>query len=160
MTDTSAENVEQMAAYIQGGDLMTDDQLDEAAATLRALVAERDAAVEKARFAALSDSAIDAIRALLGADGKIAFIDDAVAAALLRRETERDAAQRRLAAVFRAWAILHNTLNCIIHEEDNDPPDVANAIRIARNGLDEAGREMDAADMLAARSAALAEAPR
>lgn len=44
MTDTSAENVEQMAAYIQGGDLMTDDQLDEAAATLRALVAERDAA--------------------------------------------------------------------------------------------------------------------
>ena len=75
---------------------------------------------------------------------------------MLRRETERDAAQRRLAAVFRAWAILHNTLNCIIHEEDNDPPDVANAIRIARNGLDEAGREMDAADILGARDAALA----
>lgn len=70
------------------------------------------------------------------------------AATLRALVAERDAAQRRLAAVFRAWAILHNTLNCIIHEEDNDPPDVANAIRIARNGLDEAGREMDAADML------------
>lgn len=129
MTDTSAETVKQMAAYIQGGDLMTDDRLDEAAATLRALVAERDAAVER------------------GND----WCDQAKKA-----RGERDAAQRRLAAVFRAWAILHNTLNCIIHEEDNDPPDVANAIRIARNGLDEAGREMDAADILGARDAALA----
>jgi hypothetical protein len=32
---------------------------------------------------------------------------------------------------------LHNALNCIIHEEDNDPPDALNAVRIARNALDE-----------------------
>jgi hypothetical protein len=32
---------------------------------------------------------------------------------------------------------LHNALNCIIHEEDNDPPCALNAVRIARDALDE-----------------------
>ena len=35
------------------------------------------------------------------------------------------------------WQTLHNGLNCIIHEEDNDPPDWQNAVRIARNTLKE-----------------------
>lgn len=40
--DTSAEAVERLAAYVQSGEPMTDTQLDEAAATLRVLAAERD----------------------------------------------------------------------------------------------------------------------
>jgi hypothetical protein len=32
---------------------------------------------------------------------------------------------------------LHNALNCVIHEEDNDPPCALTAVWIARNGLDE-----------------------
>ena len=110
MTDTSAEAVERLAKLYSDKFGFPPDEgtplQQHTAATLRALVAERDAAVEKARFAALSDSAIDAIRALLGADGKIAFIDDAVAAALLRRETERDAAlarEKRLLALLRRY---------------------------------------------------------
>ena len=39
---------------------------------------------------------------------------------------------------------MHNALNCIIHEEDNDPPDALNAVRIARAALNEV-RTMDAA---------------
>ena len=35
------------------------------------------------------------------------------------------------------WETLHNGLNCVIHEEDNDPPDWRNAVRIARNTLAE-----------------------
>lgn len=43
----------------------------------------------------------------------------------------------RVAGMRDTIATLHNALNCIIHEEDNDPPSVRNAIRIARNALDE-----------------------
>lgn len=37
-----------------------------------------------------------------------------------------------------AYCTALNTLNCVIHEEDNDPPDVAHAIEIARRGHAEA----------------------
>lgn len=134
-TDTSAEAVERLAAVFDrrgpaGGGSINGVVYGTVAATLRALLAERDAAVN-ARNAAIREVGNSA-RAMVAA------------------ETERDAAQARLRACFRAWATLHNTLNCIIHEEDNDPPDIANAIRIARNGLDEAGREMDAVGIRAA----------
>lgn len=81
------------------------------------------------------------------------WIDDAF------RDHVRDVASHVLAAIEAAgfavvpaglWQTLHNGLNCVIHEEDNDPPDVANAVRIARATLDEA-RAMIAASPVDAR---------
>ena len=54
--DSSRETVERLAQYITSGEPMTDAQLDEAAATLRALLAERDAARD-ARDAAIREVA-------------------------------------------------------------------------------------------------------
>ena len=48
-----------------------------------------------------------------------------------------EAAADHIEALTWKLATLHNGLNCVIHEEDNDPPDAANAVRIARNALAE-----------------------
>jgi hypothetical protein len=153
MTDTSAEAVERLAAFHEGegqylevaegvGDEISITYGETArttAATLRALVAERDAARRAARaFEAETAKAHENSKRWRSERDTWQRIAMDAAQRLMLAETERDAARGDVALLQDAWATLHNALNCIIHEEDNEPPDIANAIRIARAGLDEA----------------------
>lgn len=70
-----------------------------------------------------------------------------IGARLVLRGSVNDAATDALAAIEAAglsitskglWETLWNGHNCVVHEEDNDPPSVENAIRISRDTLREA----------------------